>query len=333
MSASRILWHWPAFKAFELWRAVPKSNNILVNNLESWGLVQLSECERPFGFPGLYRSADQQRSCVSRAVESPRRAYRGARLWAHLWVCFWRWVCLLASLQRPFSDSLLLQLALWSAAGFPKKPFWFRFWFRRRWRFVTPFAFFGGFSFPFLINMYLLVQSCPRRTGIESRGVTRQSSERFRACGRSGSRRRLKKKKRKKVSGVCVCFRRYSRNYEASPFDTGGGGAAPGARASCCPKKRESGGQRESACVFLRPTDEGLLGVLAASPSSSSSSGMYAYVADRSELGPLRRSFTKPKRGLSIFCGAPIERHRPWASVDARWSERLDSAVGGSPLT
>ena len=42
------------------------------------------------------------------------------------------------------------------------------------WRMVTPFTFFGGFSFPFLINLYLLVQ--------------------------------------------------YSRNYEVSPYNTGGGG-------------------------------------------------------------------------------------------------------------
>ena len=42
------------------------------------------------------------------------------------------------------------------------------------WRLVTPYTFFGGFSFPFLINMYLLVQ--------------------------------------------------YSKNYEVSPYDTGGGG-------------------------------------------------------------------------------------------------------------
>ncbi|KAH8090009.1 hypothetical protein JL720_6305 [Aureococcus anophagefferens] len=42
------------------------------------------------------------------------------------------------------------------------------------WRLVTPYTFFGGFSFPFLINMYLLVQ--------------------------------------------------YSKNYEVSPYNTGGGG-------------------------------------------------------------------------------------------------------------
>ena len=43
------------------------------------------------------------------------------------------------------------------------------------WRVATPFIFFGGFSFPFLINMYLLVQ--------------------------------------------------YSKNYEVSPYNTGGGGS------------------------------------------------------------------------------------------------------------
>lgn len=43
------------------------------------------------------------------------------------------------------------------------------------WRLVTPFVYFGGFSFAFVINMYLLVQ--------------------------------------------------YSRNYEVSPYNTGGGGS------------------------------------------------------------------------------------------------------------